>query len=437
MSDTTTIASRRERTIELESLRARLVEAESTLAAIRSGEVDALIVSGESGERVYTLQGAETPYRELVETMNEGAVTLDAAGVVLYANRRFAEMLGQPLERIVGCSLPSLDQSRGLEGMLTEVAEKGRSRREAVLACSGSRSMPVLVSGSRPDGDTSGRMCVIVTDLTSQKRSEALERAEGDARRHRDLAERRATELARSNSDLEAFAYAASHDLKEPLRGISSYSRFVLADHGAELGDEGRAKMDTILRLSGRMHALLDSLLEYARVGRGELVRRPVALGMIAQDVVENLSVFLKESGARVEIADGMPVCSSDPGRLTQVLLNLVTNAVKYNTSTEKRVEIGAGQGKDGFVHLWVRDNGIGIDPRHQERIFGVFRRLHGRDEFGGGMGIGLSLVKTIVEQHGGKVWVESERTKGSTFYVSLPPAAAHHGSGSKLPPSH
>jgi signal transduction histidine kinase len=423
--ETVMVKSRKQRTLELDDLRARLAEAEATLSAIRNGEVDALIVSGESGEKVYTLQGAETPYRELVENMSEGALSVDPTGVILYANRRFADMVRRPLERVVGARLAEFDAGGSLMGLIKDMEALRSSRREAALLVDGGETMPVFVSGSRPEEDTSGRVCVVLTDLTTQKHSEALQRAEEDARRHRDMAEKRAAELARSNADLETFAYAASHDLKEPLRGIASFAQFIIEDHGAQLDEAAREKVDTIVRLSGRMHALLDALLDYSRVGRSKLVHEAVALTPTTREVLETLTPFLREHRARVLVQPEMPSCLCDHFRISRLLTNLVTNAVKYNSSESKLVEISARTDRPGFVTLCVKDNGIGIDPRHHERIFGMFRRLHGRDAFGGGSGIGLSLVKIIAEQHGGQVWVESELGKGSTFYVTLPEAPA------------
>jgi PAS domain S-box-containing protein len=411
---------RRQKVLELEYLRSRLAEAEETLAAIRNGEVDALIVSGESGERVYTLEGAETPYRQLVESMNEGALTVDADGMILYANRRFAELVGEPLQQVAGSNLARYDENNALGGLLQDMQQSNSARREATLP-GRDRRIPVFASASRPPGDTSGRICVILTDLTTQKVSEILARAEEDARRHRELAEKRATELARSNTHLETFAYAASHELKEPLRGINNFAGFLLEDHRDCLDQAAQDKVNTILRLSARMHHLLDSLLQFARAGRTQVARQPVPLGDVAREAADSLATFLHDNNARVEIEPNIPPCLCDRERLMQVLINLITNGVKYNASDAKLIEIFVASTEEHAITIGVRDNGIGIEPRQHERIFGVFHRLHGRDAFGGGAGIGLSLVKMLVEQQGGRIWVESSAGAGSTFFLRLP----------------
>jgi light-regulated signal transduction histidine kinase (bacteriophytochrome) len=277
------------------------------------------------------------------------------------------------------------------------------------------------MSARRIPGDGGGSICAIFTDLTTQRREEALARAEEEARSQREIAERRAAELARSNADLERFAQIASHDLKEPLRGISNFASFLLEDEGERVSTQGAHKLKTIVRLARHMHGLLDSLLEYAMVGRTPPCPEPCDLGQIARDVIESVSGLLAERGARAVVEGELPKCRCDPVRLNQALANLIVNAVKYNESGAPLVTIGARREKDGSVVLRVVDNGIGIDPRHHYRIFEIFTRLHGRERFGGGTGVGLSIVKSIAEQHGGRVWVESTPGRGSTFCLQLP----------------
>ncbi|MEX2218800.1 MAG: ATP-binding protein [Phycisphaerales bacterium] len=419
--------ARPRKVIELEELRARLEEAEATLSAIRNGEVDALVVMGENGEKVYTLQSAETPYRVLVEAMNEGALTVDPAGTVLFANGCFAAMVGLALERVQGAALEALESVEGPGAIgegLRRAAETGSDKRIVSLRREGSGgggAVPALMSARRLPDDPSGCIGVVFTDLTTQRREEALARAEEEARQNRDIAERRAAELARSNADLERFAQIASHDLKEPLRGIANYATFLLEDEAGRMSQDGRGKVETIVRLSKRMHTLLDSLMEYARVGRtpGRLER--CELGEIARAVRESLAEFLAQHGANLTVEPGLPRCSCDQVRLSQAISNLVMNGVMYNTSGAPEVVISGESCGDGAVVVRVKDNGIGIEARHHDRIFGVFTRLHAREKFGGGTGVGLSIVKAIAEQHGGKVTVNSSPGAGSVFSLHLP----------------
>jgi signal transduction histidine kinase len=236
---------------------------------------------------------------------------------------------------------------------------------------------------------------------------------------------RHTEQLARSNADLEDFAYIASHDLKEPLRGISNYSTFVLADHAEALGEEGQEKVRTIQRLAQRLYKLLDSVLEYSRLQRTDLSIDAVDLGVVAADSIDNLRPWLEGKHAQVSIASPLPIMPCDGVRAGQVFTNLITNAVKYNDSSDKRVEIGAlAQEHSPVPVIYVRDNGIGIRAQFKDSVFRMFKRLHSRESYGGGTGAGLAIVKKIIDRHGGRIWIESEPGQGTTFYFTLAPDA-------------
>lgn len=257
------------------------------------------------------------------------------------------------------------------------------------------------------DGKVRGAVAAFV-DVTELKKT-------------REELSRRVADLARSNAELQDFAYLASHDLKEPLRGISSYAEFLLEDYGPQLGEQGRLKLEAMVRLPKRMYSLLDSLLEYSRLGRVVQEFTAVDLASVAAASVDSLSVWLAEQNAQVVIGAGLPQVRGNSDLLGQVFSNLITNGVKYNLRDRKVVEIGGLP--DGTV--FVRDNGIGIPERHREAIFRMFRRLHGRDAFGGGTGAGLAIVKKILDLHGGRIWVEAPQERGSTFLLRIPPPLA------------
>ena len=237
-------------------------------------------------------------------------------------------------------------------------------------------------------------------------------------------------ELTRSNDELDSFAYVASHDLKEPLRGIHNYSIFLLEDYADQLDADGVSKLRTLVRLSQRMEALIESLLQLSRVGRLDLDVRPTALNELVAEAVDLLAPRLEQTRTTVTVAGPLPVVACDPVRLGEVFNNLLTNAMRYSDQPEKHVTVGlapAGvvgpRGADPAAYhtLYVRDRGIGIDPRHHENIFRIFKRLHGPDKYGGGTGAGLAIVKKMVERHGGEVWVDSQLGAGTTFYFSIP----------------
>jgi PAS domain S-box-containing protein len=269
-----------------------------------------------------------------------------------------------------------------------------------------------------------------VEDISDRKRYEhelraSLEHAERITRQlelQRAELRRHAAALMESNADLEDFAYIASHDLKEPLRGISTSAEFLLDDAAESLDADARARLLTIVRLSGRMYTLLDSLLEYSRVGRSELAFEPTDLNAVVAGVLESLQARLE--GAQVTVRGPLPTLRCDRVRVGQIFSNLIANAVKYNERADKRVEIGAVEGEPTPT-LYVKDNGIGIRPEHHATIFRMFKRLHHRDRYGGGTGAGLTIVKRIVERHGGRVWLSSSPGEGTTFYFTLGPGTA------------
>src|SRR5262245_22171772 len=240
-----------------------------------------------------------------------------------------------------------------------------------------------------------------------QKRAEALQRLNA--------------ELRRRNQELDAFTYIASHDLKEPLRGISNYAQFMIEDYSKTLDAEGCQRLVTIQRLIQRMEDLLNSLLRYSRVERAELSQTDLDLTQVVQEALDQLQARLQEEQVQVRLPRSLPIVHGDRAQLTEVFTNLLSNALKYNDKIEKWVEVGVQNSTNGAVPtFYVRDNGIGILPEHQEKVFEIFRRLHPRDSYGGGTGAGLAIVRKIIERHGGRIWVESIPDEGATFYFTF-----------------
>jgi signal transduction histidine kinase len=261
-----------------------------------------------------------------------------------------------------------------------------------------------------------------VAERTAQLSAELTERQ----RAEREL-EIRNEELEQTNRELDDFAYIASHDLKEPLRGIHNYSRFLIEDYADRFDEEGRAKLETLTRLSRRMETLIDSLLHYSRLGRTDLAIDEVDVQEVVDDVIDRLGISLREQDTEVRILRRLPVIQSDRVRLGEVFANLITNAIKYNDKPQRWIEIGlvdtprtAGGDASAEHTFYVRDNGIGIPERHLDTVFRIFKRLHGRDQFGGGTGAGLTIVRKIVERHHGRVWIESTPGEGTTVFFTL-----------------
>lgn len=220
--------------------------------------------------------------------------------------------------------------------------------------------------------------------------------------------------------------------MKEPLRGINNYSNFLIEDYAHILNEEGVSKLQTLVRLTQRMEDLINSLLHFSRLGRMELAIFPTNLNAIVQQVLDLLSARIEETGAKVSIPKSLPIVNCDRVQVTEVFTNLISNAIKYSDRPKKYVEIGYLDAKSPHwldeeyaetrdpIVFYVRDNGIGIKERYLDSIFRIFKRLHRQNQYGGGTGAGLTIVKKIVERHGGKIWVESTYGQGSTFYFTL-----------------
>lgn len=228
-------------------------------------------------------------------------------------------------------------------------------------------------------------------------------------------------ELARSNTELEQFAYVASHDLRQPLRMVSSYLGIVASKLGPGLPDDIRTCIDFAVDGAKRMDALILGLLEYSRVGRASEIDA-VALDIVVAEAIDNLSVVIKDSEAEIVVATKLPTVLGDRIELMRLFQNLIGNAVKYRAKDRiPHVEIRC-QESGAEWQLSVADNGIGIAPEDRDRAFALFQRLVGREHYEG-TGIGLAVCKKIVEHHGGKIWVESQIGKGCTFCLTLPAA--------------
>ena len=237
-------------------------------------------------------------------------------------------------------------------------------------------------------------------------------------------------ELTRSNDELDAFAYVVSHDLKEPLRGIHKYAHQLM--QAVPANEEEKHKLDGLMRLTLRMDSLLDSLLHFSRVGREELELEKVDLNDVLGDAIEIVGSRTDDSRTKIVLPRPLPLIMCDRVRVREVLVNLLSNALKYNDKAAKHVEVGFidthesvlredfPESTKGHIVYYVRDNGIGIAPRHFDQVFKLFKRLNGREEYGGGTGAGLTIVRKLVERHRGQVWPESTFGEGTTFFFTL-----------------
>jgi len=419
--------SERQRRTELKRLRTRLAESEATMQAIRSGDVDAIVVEGPKGSRIFTLQSPEEPYRLLAERMNEGAATLTAEATILFCNQRLAEMVGVPAERLLGSALQTIlhtEERSGLEE-LVRLALNRDVRAERRFLRSDGTILPVQLSLSRIPIEESGHgICMVATDLTEQKRAQdEVRRLNAGLKQQVAL---RRTELESVNQELEAFTYAVAHDLRAPLRHIHGFSDLLQHDSESVLSADGRHSLDCILTGSLRMEKLLEALLNLSRFGRQSVQRSQVDLKELVREVMEDLAPDLKNRQIDWKVGD-LPVTRCDPALMKIVFANLLSNAVKF-TRLRAAATIEIGQTRmEGAPVLFVWDNGAGFDMRYASKLFGVFQRLHSAEDFEG-TGVGLATVQRILQKHGGRIWAEAEPDKGATFYFTCDAAETTTG---------
>jgi light-regulated signal transduction histidine kinase (bacteriophytochrome) len=271
-------------------------------------------------------------------------------------------------------------------------------------------------------------------DAALQVEIEERRRVEREVRRHRDHLEEqvalRTVELKRSNTELEEFAYVASHDLQEPLRKVRSFTELFAQKFGSQVDEEGHRYIGYIVNGAERMQGLIQDLLTYSRVGRSELDLGMVDIGLLFDDVTLQIEDVVK--GAQATITrDALPTLPVNARQIGMLFQNLLTNAIKFRRADSPRIHVAAQQQQDQMWLFSVSDNGIGIRPEHFERVFQIFQRLHARSEYPG-TGIGLAICKRVVERHGGRIWLESVPDKGTTFFFTLPeqPAKTEEGAG-------
>lgn len=283
-----------------------------------------------------------------------------------------------------------------------------------------------------PNGIALGTLCVIDSEpreLSPEqlKSLQALSRQTSsliELHGRTNQLEKYRVELERSNEALQEFAYAASHDLKQPIRGIGSLAEFFIEDYADRLDDEALEKLQLIRRLTDRTQTMIDQMLHYARVGSVIDSRQLVDLNEVVDHVKENLIALLSDGNVQLDCMR-LPTVEGEPVLLNELFQNLVSNAIKYNANDSKCVRIGVDTKRikgheTPITAFFIADNGIGIPKPMQKEVFTIFRRLHTRDAFGGGTGAGLTIARKIVETHGGRIWIDQDYNDGTCFWFTL-----------------
>lgn len=370
---------------------------------------------------------ARLRFETLMDNSPDAVVTIDSHGIVrqfnLAAERLFRYSEADVVGKNVKILMPEPYYSAHDGYLRHHVATGEKHIIGTIREVSGRRSdgvlFPLDLSISELPSEGEKEFVGVLRDLTARKRQEE------SLRQTLTRLSAYAADLERSNKELDDFAYVASHDIKEPLRGIHNHSRFLLEDYHDQLDQDAKRRLDRLVHLSQRMEKLVNDLLYFSRIGRQELAIRPTDLRAVVGDVVLTLEQFLEERQARVVVAADMPDVVCDTVRVTEIFRNLIVNAVKYNDKPEKLVEVGClpshadAAGTEWRQVFFVRDNGKGIAPEFHEDIFRMFKRLE-RSENDDGTGAGLTFVRKIVQRHGGQIWLESVPDEGTTFFFTL-----------------
>lgn len=354
----------------------------------------------------------EEHFRLLIENAQEIVLVLEADGVMRYRSPSIERVLGYKAHDLVRKSVFEFMSAYDLPKALTVFNEAIRQSGTTQYVefqyrhKDGSwRAMEAWLKNLLSDRVVEG-IIVNIRDVTRLKQAE-------------DVANKTADDLARSNQELEQFAYAASHDLQEPLRKISSYTQLLQQRYKGRFDAEADKFIGYIVDGAYRMQALIRDLLMYSRAGRGELKLEPADLEQVLAQALSNLETALQANGATVT-HDPLPVVMASPSQITQVLQNLIGNAIKYHGDDPPAVHVSAAQ-RSGMWRISIKDNGIGIDPKFADRVFVIFQRLHTKREYPG-TGIGLAICKKMIERHGGQIWLESGgEGHGTTFSFTIP----------------
>jgi PAS domain S-box-containing protein len=417
------------------TLRMRLDESEQTLLAIRTGQVDSLVIEGPQGPRIFSLD-AELQYRVLIESMNEGAATLSEDGTILYCNACFARMLDLPIQRTMGSSVHDRvpDRSRPTFRALMERALASDVREEMAFATGGGVEIPVYLSLSAMFLDSQRVLCLVATDLREQKRSEALLIAEQAARESELRYRRQYEEAQQAIRARDQLASMVSHDLRNPLAAV--LAQVALLSHalkeGRLRGDRLRAGLELIGRAGSRMDRLIDELLDIARLQAGqelELELQETEIVGLVRRLVDDQQQSTSKHRIHFRSTEDRMFGRWDAGRMERVISNLLTNAVKFSPrGGDIEVALERPMGETDLAVLRVKDQGIGIPPQDLGHIFEWFTR--GENVAGSiqGSGVGLASARHVVEQHGGTILVQSSEGEGATFTVRIP-LQPHRGS--------
>lgn len=373
------------------------------------------------------LRQSEAKYRRIVDTASEGIWVLDPDALTVFVNARMAEMIGRSTEELLGRPMTdfmpeedAIDQRQRLEQRrrgTSERYERRFLRPDGAAVWTAASATPVFDDEHRYQGSFG-----MFSDITERKHAEEELRALNQRLEER-IAQRTA-QLEAVNQELEAFSFTISHELRAPLRAIGGFTEMIAKKCSEHLDAQSRRHLDAVLENARRMGTLISEILDFSRSSRVELLAVEVDMTALAREAFDELRSAAPDRQVELRLGE-LPSVRGDRALLRQVWLNLVSNALKYTSRCALAVIEVEGHSEGEARAYSVRDNGVGFDPKHADALFEVFYRLHGVEEFEG-TGIGLAIVKRVIERHGGRVWAEGQVNSGATFRFTLPARAPH-----------
>ena len=356
---------------------------------------------------IESIQNAEKKLRKIVESAPDAMVIVNSDGIINMVNNQTEKLFGYNQQdlynKTIEILIPDKFQASHADHRNRYVQHPTVRNMGVGLELYGKHKngheFPVEVSLSPINVDEESWICAAIRDITDRKNKEL--------------------EILKLNKELQSFTYSVSHDLRAPLRSIHGYTKILEEDYGDKLDDEGKTVLNTVLRNATRMGTLIDDLLAFSRLGRQSLQKQSIDTNTLVHAIIKEISQNQPNIKNTWKISKNLPIIFGDHTLIQQVFINLLSNAVKYSSKAKKpAIEVGFYREPNHSI-FFVKDNGVGFDMKYQNKLFQVFQRLHNIKDFEG-TGVGLAIVKLIVDKHGGKVWAEGMINKGATFYFSI-----------------
>ncbi|MBA3972091.1 MAG: PAS domain-containing protein [Bacteroidetes bacterium] len=395
---------------------------------VKVENIDAFVVAKDNKVKVFTEAAADNPYRILIEKMNEGAVTVNEKGIILYCNSSFATMVKTPMEKIVGNKFRDfiVESSKELFDSLLAQGKDGSIKEEIIIGGDDMNGMPVLLSLNALNFDSGFIISIILTDLTVKNN------AQRELERKTTQLGIKNAELENANKELESFNYVSSHDLQEPLRKIESFVSIILNEEEKNLSVEGKGYFKSMQDTAKRMQMLIEDLLTYSRTKNAERKFEVINLTVVLKEVKKEYESVIKKQNVVIDIKE---LCDVTIIRFQffQLFQNLFSNSLKFARADKPlHITVKSEKGKGcsfsnekltadkNYCHITFMDNGIGFESQYQDRVFELFQRLNSKDDYEG-TGIGLAICKRIIDNHSGFITASSAVNKGVTFDIYIP----------------